>query len=128
MQNNDDLCTKQQVNSSPALTRHNPLDHDIKGTVITDTIRLATPPMFDRRGLGELLRQPAEGGSQGRAATHDLAHKLHGSVLGDGYVLSGARLMGESVPSEERLGGFEQLAPSKTYDQICRPFGRARPR
>ena len=60
--------------------------------------------------------------------TDDLAHKLHGSVLGDGYVESGARLMGDAPPSQGRLGGFEQLAPSKTYDQICRPFGRARPR
>ena len=41
--------------------------------------------------------------------TDDLAHKLHGSVLGDGYVESGARLMGDAPPSQERLGGFEQL-------------------
>ena len=71
-------CHLIEVNSSPALTRHNPLDHEIKGTVITDTIRLATPPAFDRSGLGELLRQPArtEGGGQGRAATRKYAGKL----------------------------------------------------
>ena len=125
-------CHLIEVNSSPALTRHNPLDHDIKGTVITDTIRLATPPTFNRSALSELLQKSgggggSESGSQSRAATHDLAHKLHG-VLGDEYVESGSRLVDKAQPSEERLGGFEQLAPSKTYDSICRPFGRARPR
>eukprot|EP01043_Picozoa_sp_COSAG02_P027844 COSAG02_NODE_1660_length_11449_cov_6.953128_1_plen_1345_part_00 len=122
-----------EVNSSPALTRQNPLDHEIKGTVITDTIRLVTPPAFNRGKLSELLLKSGggdeRGGQSGNRVTlkHDLACKLD-SVLGDDYMESGPRLMDHAGPSEERLGGFEQIAPSKTYDAICRPFGRARPR
>lgn len=122
-----------EVNSSPALTRQNPLDHEIKGTVITDTIRLVTPPAFDRSKLSELLLKSSgsdeRGNQSGNRVTlkHDLAHKLD-SVLGEDYTESGPRLMDHARPSDERLGGFEQIAPSKTYDTICRPFGRARPR
>ena len=122
-----------EVNSSPALTRQNPLDHEIKGTVITDTIRLVTPPAFDRSKLSELLLKSSgsdeRGNQSGNRLTlkHDLAHKLD-SVLGEDYTESGPRLMDHARPSDERLGGFEQIAPSKTYDTICRPFGRARPR
>ena len=122
-----------EVNSSPALTRQNPLDHDIKGRVIADTIRLVTPPKFDRTKLSEMLLNSAGGDERGSlggnrvAMRHDLAHKLDG-VLGDDYGESGPRLMDRAQPTEERLGGFERIAPSKTYDAICRPFGRARPR
>ena len=119
-----------EVNSSPALTRHNPLDHSIKGDVITDTVRLMTPPTFDRTALSELLTKGGGGGSSqtaGRAATNELARKLAG-VVGEEYLSTGPRAMDHAPPTTEELGGFEQLAPSKAYDAICRPFGRARPR
>merc|ERR1719198_33806 len=45
-----------EVNSSPALTRHNELDYDVKHAVVADTIHLAAGPSFDREKLAQLLR------------------------------------------------------------------------
>ena len=140
----DDECNAHliEVNSSPAMTRHNPLDHAVKDEVIADTIRLVSPPPFDRDALGALLQKHTSckgGGSRRRGAgglsagtgssAAQLAQDLHG-VLGDEYATEGARALDVAQPvlPEGRLGGFEQLAPSKMYDAICRPFGKAKPR
>lgn len=65
----------------------------------------------------------------GAQAGAELARQLHG-LLGEDYATDGARCVDGIIIAPDdasRLGGFEQLAPSRAYDAICRPFGRTRP-
>ena len=59
-------------------------------------------------------------------ARGELIRKLH-AVLGEEYAANGAHCVNGATLDAQRLRGFEQLAPSKAYDAICRPFGRTRP-
>lgn len=50
-----------EVNSSPSLARVNKLDHDVKTSMIADTISIVDPPAYDRTALLTVLERRVNG-------------------------------------------------------------------
>ena len=50
-------CWLIEVNSSPSLACESPLDDQIKGSLIRDTIALVDPPVYDREALADVCQR-----------------------------------------------------------------------
>jgi tubulin polyglutamylase TTLL5 len=109
-------CWLIEVNASPSLARHNPLDFAIKDRLIADTLQLVAPPYFDRAVWAEMLKarleprggvRPAKGTPAAELAA-ELCAMLHGEP---------PRLHGQTPA---HLGLYERIAPSALWDRVCK--------
>jgi hypothetical protein len=100
-----------EVNSSPQLTRDNPLDYQIKEALLADTLSLIAPPLVDRAVWSEMLRWrlERERATTPPSFTAELCALLHGMT---------PRAPGEPVPAAS-AGLYDRIAPSPAWDKLC---------
>lgn len=103
-----------QVNSSPALSRDNDLDYEIKDALILDTLALVDPPTVDWRQLRTILQRRLTEKVRGRRDPTKQKRELNSDL---NKILGGVRprLYGEDPA---RSGKYQRIAPSKEWDQI----------
>lgn len=122
-----------EVNASPAMAREHRLDEQIKEAMIHDTVKIVSPPKFDRSALVKVCER-----RMNEIQKKQSHRKKAGTVGGQGGFKSEKEqleddlskiLMGK-VPRAygelpEEMGGYQRMSPGeKSYDM----FKRARER
>jgi len=98
-------CWLIEVNSSPSLACDSPLDDQVKGGLIRDTIALVDPPAYDRRALTNVCkRRLIHRKSSSNVSNRDVLEKDLAEILMDKV----PRKFGE-MP--RRLGNYERIVP-----------------